>query len=179
MASNFSLQLSLSNLTMRSWEYREWSLTKEALDCSTNSPCQHFRKCIGNSMENMHTDVWVFSFKDCYTVDHSFVSCYCLELLWIRKDILFLTTIVLNYHLIPFSQAWCLRFGRSPRERLIQLILFFCHFVLLQLYTHYVGNFDKATETLASWIKKSPTMAAVIEEIQVRYATKFSIECRK
>ena len=58
-------------------------------------------------------------------------------------------------------------------------MLFFCHFVLLQLYTHYVGNFDKATETLASWIKKSPTMAAVIEEIQVRYATKFSIECRK
>ena len=56
-------------------------------------------------------------------------------------------------------------------------MLFFCHFVLLQLYTHYVGNFDKATETLASWIKKSPTMAAVIEEIQVRYATKF--ECRK
>ena len=48
-------------------------------------------------------------------------------------------------------------------------MLFFCHFVLLQLYTHYVGNFDKATETLASWIKKSPTMAAVIEEIQVRY----------
>ena len=58
-------------------------------------------------------------------------------------------------------------------------MLFFCHFVLLQLYTHYVGNFDKAIETLASWIKKSPTMAAVIEEIQVRYATKFSIECRK
>ena len=90
-------------------------------------------------------------------------------MVWIRKDIFFLTTIVLNYHLIPFSQAWCLRFGRSPRERLIQLMLFFCHFVLLQLYTHYVGNFDKATETLASWIKKSPTMAAVIEEIQVRY----------
>ena len=32
---------------------------KAALDCWTNSPCQHFRKCIENSMENMHTDARV------------------------------------------------------------------------------------------------------------------------
>ena len=35
------------------------------------------------------------------------------------------------------------------------------------MYTLYVGNFDKATETLSTWTKKSPAMAAVIEEIQV------------
>ena len=37
----------------------------------------------------------------------------------------------------------------------------------MQMYTHYVGNFDKATETLSLWTKKSPTMAALIDEIQV------------
>jgi len=35
------------------------------------------------------------------------------------------------------------------------------------MYTHYVGNFDKATETLSLWTKKSPPMAALIDEIQV------------
>ena len=34
---------------------------KEALDCSTNSPCQHLRKCLQNSMENLHTDIRVYS----------------------------------------------------------------------------------------------------------------------
>ena len=32
---------------------------KEALDYWTNSPRQHPRKCIENSMENMHSDVRV------------------------------------------------------------------------------------------------------------------------
>ena len=35
------------------------------------------------------------------------------------------------------------------------------------MYTLYVGNFDKATETLSTWMKKSAAMTAVIEEIQV------------
>ena len=35
------------------------------------------------------------------------------------------------------------------------------------MYTLYVGNFDKATETLSTWMKKSPAMTAVIEEVQV------------
>lgn len=39
------------------------------------------------------------------------------------------------------------------------------------MYAHYVGNFDKATETLSLWTKKLPTMAALIDEIQVRYST--------
>ena len=29
----------------------------------TNSPCQHLRKCIENSMENMHTDVRLLRVK--------------------------------------------------------------------------------------------------------------------
>ena len=33
--------------------------TKEACDCSTNSPCQYLRKIILNSMKNMDTDVRV------------------------------------------------------------------------------------------------------------------------
>ena len=33
--------------------------TKEALDGSTNSPCQLIRKGIENTMENMHTNVRV------------------------------------------------------------------------------------------------------------------------
>ena len=31
----------------------------EALDCLSNSPCQHLGKCKENSMENIHTDVRV------------------------------------------------------------------------------------------------------------------------
>ena len=31
----------------------------DALDCSTNSPFQNNKKCIENSMENMHSDVGV------------------------------------------------------------------------------------------------------------------------
>ena len=31
--------------------------TKEALDCYSNSSFQHIRKCIGNSMENINSDV--------------------------------------------------------------------------------------------------------------------------
>ena len=31
----------------------------EALDHETNSPHQHLRECIGNSMENMYSDVRV------------------------------------------------------------------------------------------------------------------------
>ena len=32
---------------------------KEALDCLTNFPYQNLRKCIENSMENVHADVMV------------------------------------------------------------------------------------------------------------------------
>ena len=31
----------------------------DAFDCETFSPCQHLRKCIKNSMDNMHIDVRV------------------------------------------------------------------------------------------------------------------------
>ena len=43
--------------TLWSREKRKWSPTKGALNCWTNSPYQHLRKCIENSKENMHTDV--------------------------------------------------------------------------------------------------------------------------
>ena len=33
--------------------------TREALDYETNSPHQHLRECMGNSMENMHSDLTV------------------------------------------------------------------------------------------------------------------------
>ena len=32
---------------------------REALDCETNSPHQHLREYLGNSMENMYSDVRV------------------------------------------------------------------------------------------------------------------------
>ena len=47
-----------SNMKIMS-ENRRWSLTKVALDCEKNSPCQPLWKCMRNSMENMHTDVWL------------------------------------------------------------------------------------------------------------------------
>ena len=38
---------------------KEMLLTKEPLDCQINSPYQHLKKCIENSMENIHTDARV------------------------------------------------------------------------------------------------------------------------
>ena len=35
----------------------------EAFDCETNSPCWHLRKCVKNSVENVHTDVRVSRVK--------------------------------------------------------------------------------------------------------------------
>ena len=40
-----------------------------ALDCLTNSPHQHHRKCIKNSMENFHTGVRVQRTKGLLTVE--------------------------------------------------------------------------------------------------------------
>ena len=34
----------------------KWSPTKEALDCRTNSPYEHLKKCIENGVENIYTD---------------------------------------------------------------------------------------------------------------------------
>ena len=45
------------------------SLTKEALDCYTNSPCQHLRKCMENSMENMLTDIRLKVNNQCLKID--------------------------------------------------------------------------------------------------------------
>ena len=39
------------------WRIKEMIASLEALDCLTNSPCQHIRKCVENSKDNMHTDV--------------------------------------------------------------------------------------------------------------------------
>ena len=33
------------------------SAAKEAVDCYTNSHCQHLRECMGNSMDNTFTDI--------------------------------------------------------------------------------------------------------------------------
>ena len=56
----FLLTVLWPNQTSRSSEKRKWSLTMEALDCNTNSPCLHLRNCIENSMENMHAEVRVW-----------------------------------------------------------------------------------------------------------------------
>ena len=52
------------NQTLRSQELRKWSPTK---DCWTNSPNQHLRKSIENSMENssLWWD-WAHKWWDCY-----------------------------------------------------------------------------------------------------------------
>ena len=45
------------------------SPTKEALDCYTNSPCQHLSKCMENSLESMHTDVRLKVNTQCLKID--------------------------------------------------------------------------------------------------------------
>ena len=53
----FLLIISPQIHSFKSREKEKWSITKGALDCFTNSPCQHLKKHIENSMENMQTDV--------------------------------------------------------------------------------------------------------------------------
>ena len=57
LASNFSLQYlpESNNMVTRIKE----KITNYR--CSTSSPYLHLRKCIGNSLENMHTDVKVYT----------------------------------------------------------------------------------------------------------------------
>ena len=38
---------------------KEMTINEEPLDFQTNSPCQHIKKCMKNSMEIIHTDVRV------------------------------------------------------------------------------------------------------------------------
>ena len=45
------------------------SPTEEALDCYTNSPCQHLSKCMENSLENIHTDVRLKVNTQCLKID--------------------------------------------------------------------------------------------------------------
>ena len=54
ISMEFLLTLSSLNQASRSWEWRKWSRTQEAIVSLTNSPCQHLRKFIYYSMENMH-----------------------------------------------------------------------------------------------------------------------------
>ena len=50
---NYTTESFISN----TYEKRKWSPNKESFDCSINSPYQHLRKCVNNSIENIHTDV--------------------------------------------------------------------------------------------------------------------------
>ena len=54
------------NQTSRSQELRKWSPTK---DCWTNSPYQHLRKSIENSMENIQPCTQKLSKKSCYDLE--------------------------------------------------------------------------------------------------------------
>ena len=40
-------------------EERKLSIAEEALDCSTNSPCQYYRICAETSKENLPDDIRV------------------------------------------------------------------------------------------------------------------------
>ena len=57
-SSNFSFHITPES-NIHVMRIKEMIITEEPLDCLTNSPCQHIRTCIENSMENMHTDVGV------------------------------------------------------------------------------------------------------------------------
>ena len=50
--------MSFLNQPLRSGEWMKWSPTT-ALDCKPNYPSQYIKKCVENSMENMHADVKV------------------------------------------------------------------------------------------------------------------------
>jgi len=54
---------------------------------------------------------------------------------------------------------------------LLILIVAHCNILHLcshQIYTAYIANFDKSSETLSTWTKKSPKFASIIEDVQVR-----------
>ena len=67
---------------------KEMSLTKEALDCCTNSPCQHLSKCMENSLENMHTDVRLKVKTQCLKIDSKNWSLQCVNKLITYKTVI-------------------------------------------------------------------------------------------
>ena len=66
---------------------------KEALDCSTNSPFQHLRKCLENVKEDMHTDVRVERVKKlglcCGELKHTVHILFSGILIWFVVSELF------------------------------------------------------------------------------------------
>ena len=55
----------------------------KALDCQTNSPCQHHEKCIEKSVENMLSDVRVWRVKSSSVVSwYHFISSN-MNILWV------------------------------------------------------------------------------------------------
>ena len=79
--------------TLRSHESKKWSPTKHTCDYYTKSPCKHLRKCIENSMENMHTDVRVSRVSK----QHKFIK-YCWIIpKWASKK-KFLTALIWDRH---------------------------------------------------------------------------------
>lgn len=63
--TNILLFLAISplNQMLRSGEQREWSPADKLLIVETNSPCQHLKKCMESSVEIMHTDIRIYSYR--------------------------------------------------------------------------------------------------------------------
>ena len=97
----FLLYLQPLNQTLRSREWRKWSPTKEVLDCKTNSPCQHLKKCIENSEENMHINDRVKGLLNLYALTclRLYIDSYYSVLL--RQNYLTSTDV-----LIPFLELF-------------------------------------------------------------------------
>ena len=63
--NSFVLEGALSKLNHKGYRNKgNDHKLKKALDCSTNSPYLHFRRCIENSIENVFTDVRVKRVKN-------------------------------------------------------------------------------------------------------------------
>ena len=96
----------------------EWLLTREAvLDCETNSPYQHLRKCEKNGIENMCTDVGCKGLK---------INCPAKVMLckWQKKNFeLTVTVCTLGFGVwtaaIQFS-------GMAPGDSCISSVHIFC-----------------------------------------------------
>ena len=67
---------------------KEISPTEEALDCYTNSPCQHLSKCMENSLENMQTDVRLKVNNQCLKIYSKKWSLQCVNKLITYKTVI-------------------------------------------------------------------------------------------
>ena len=117
----------------------EWLLTREAvLDCETNSPYQHLRKCEKNGIENMRTDVGCKDFK--INCPAKGMWCKWQKKIWINSDFLYLRVWGVNCgNPVQWNGSWRLMYIKRPHLLFVGMDHVMKHLVFVYYVSCYVS----------------------------------------